>query len=473
MNAPALILMAALAQTPAQAPAPTLTQVLTLEQVLQEAQANNPDLQVARARLEQAQLLSRKAWANYLPQISAGGSYTRNNAEAKLQMPTGYYIRQMPDDSTGGPPFDPTKLPSAENPPGAASPYIMFPSGYADMTIQGKNQVGAQIQLQQALIVPALWPAIQSTYLAEKVVDLNVENARRELLFAVAQLYYGAATLKETVAVQKRLLANNEAHERDAKVRFEAGTVPKIQLVRAQIDTARAEQDVRRAENSYASAKVALATLLSRDDANFEVQAPEPPAPPEGSPEDLVAKAASERLDVLAANKSIELAKKGKQGALAKYLPNLFLTGAYRWANVKGFTGESTSWNVGLALSWNLFDGGLREAELKEHDSKIVEAKAARRSAELKARDEVLRSIIDLESAQANRVKAEEQLKLAQENTQLVRVNFNAGVATQLDVSDASAMLAGAEMGVVAETLNAELAALRLAKAAGAFDPAK
>ena len=156
---------------------------------------------------------------------------------------------------------------------------------------------------------------------------------------------------------------------------------------------ARAEQDVRRAENSYASAKVALATLLSRDDANFEVQAPEPPAPPEGSPEDLVAKAASERLDVLAANKSIELAKKGKQGALAKYLPNLFLTGAYRWANVKGFTGESTSWNVGLALSWNLFDGGLREAELKEHDSKIVEAKAARRSAELKARDDLLKRI--------------------------------------------------------------------------------
>jgi len=73
----------------------------------------------------------------------------------------------------------------------------MVPSSLIEATIQPLNQLGAQAQLSQAIIAPALWPAIRAAYLGEEVAKLNVENARREVLFGAAQLYYGAAALKK------------------------------------------------------------------------------------------------------------------------------------------------------------------------------------------------------------------------------------------------------------------------------------
>jgi outer membrane protein TolC len=153
------------------------------------------------------------------------------------------------------------------------------------------------------------------------------------------------------------------------------------------------------------------------------------------------------------------------------YAPNLGLSGVYRWANVGGFTGQNTSWAITLGLQWVLWDGGLREANLRESNAKVAEAKASATLAENKARDEVRRGLLDLASARANRTKAEEQLRLARESQRLVDVNFKAGVSTYLEVTDANTSLAAAETGFVGETLNASLAALRVLKAAGMFNP--
>jgi outer membrane protein TolC len=141
----------------------------------------------------------------------------------------------------------------------------------------------------------------------------------------------------------------------------------------------------------------------------------------------------------------------------------------YRWANVAGFTGSNTNWAVTLGLQWTLWDGGLREAELRESSAKVAEAKANAGISENRARDEVRRGLLDLASARANRIKAEQQLQLARESQRLVDVSFKAGTATYLEVTDANTSLATAETGFVGETLNASLAALRVLKAAGKF----
>src|SRR5690606_24229408 len=125
-----------------------------------------------------------------------------------------------------------------------------------------------------------LWPAISNAALAVEVTELNLENARREILFATAQLYYGAVSLREAVAVQTRLLEVSSAHVKDAQARVEHGTAPKIVLLRARIEEARAKQDVKRSELGYASARSALATLLNRTP-DFEVTRPSAPVTPE------------------------------------------------------------------------------------------------------------------------------------------------------------------------------------------------
>lgn len=438
--------------------------VLTLEQALARADERNADLGVARARLAQAQELSSKAWSGYLPQLSAGGSYNYSSAEAKIGMPTGYYIRDV--GLPQGPVFDPTREVGLDNPPGMQTSYVMVPSGFMEAVIQKEHQFSGQFQLSQALVVPALWWGIANAYRAEELASLGVDTARQELLFATVQLYYGALGLKEATAAQERLLEANVQHERDAKVRFEAGAAPKIAWLRTQIDRARSEQDVKRTRNAYAVAKSALWALLDlRED--FEVERIAPPVLPEGTGLSSL----DERLDLKSAQKSLELAEGARATAWAKYAPNLAMFGRYQATNARGFTGEYDNYVAGLSLNWTLFDGGLREAELREAGHKVVEAKEALRSVRLKAEDEVRKAQLELDSALANRVKAEEQLRLARENSALVGANFEAGAATYLEVTDASSALLGAEIAAISESLGTELAVLKLLKAGGRFNP--
>ncbi|MFL5271200.1 MAG: TolC family protein, partial [Anaeromyxobacteraceae bacterium] len=337
-----------------------------------------------------------------------------------------------------------------------------------DVLIQKQNQLAAQIQATQPIFAPQAIYGIAAARAGERLATDNVEQARQDILFGVTQAYYSAAGLKQVVAVNERQLAIARDHERDAKVRFDAGAAPKVTLLRAEIDRARAEQDLKRAQNSYLGAKVAISTLLDRREADFEVEVPPPPQVP-GDQAVLEEGAARDRFDVLATGEQVTVAQKNRDATVATYLPTLGAFGRYQYSNAAGFTGETTTWAIGLALNWNLFDGGLREATLRENEARVAEANAVRGATLARARDEVLRTRLDLDSALANRLKAKEQVDLARENQRLVDVNYKAGAATYIEVSDANTALLNAELSQVSEELNADLAAVRLLKAAGAF----
>lgn len=464
-------MLAAFTLSQAEPPRPPAVQaalpVLTLPEALAQARSGSLELEVARARLGQARTLARKAWAAYLPQIAAGASATRNSDQAILDLPTGFVIRDMGQPTSR--PFDTTRPPSIQNPPGSPTTTLIFPAGVETFELQKKEQLGAQVELRQAILAPAVWPAIGNAHRAERVAEQKVEEARRELLFGVAQAYYGAAGLAEVARVQEQLLETYRNHEKEAAERVAQGLAPRLALLRASTDRARAEQDLLRARNAYGSARLALATILDRP-ADFDVvQPPEPGAP--GEPEALRSSALSRRPDVEAARAGLALARGQHDAVYYKYAPNLGLNAFYRWANITGFTGHREAWAVGLGLSWTLWDGGSREAELRETSEKVAEAIAAERLAENKAREELERALLDLSSARAGRAKAQEQVRLAREAVDQAQKSSGAGMATYVEVSDATAALLGAELSMVNETLGSQLAALRVAKAAGLFDP--
>jgi outer membrane protein TolC len=429
---------------PSEAAAPALAQ-LTIDDALARAAEANYDLAVARARLQQARQGVWKAWSGYLPQVSAGASYTRNNAAADIKIPIGYHV-------------DPVTFETDR------------PTQVIEAAIQKLNQLGAQIQATQALFVPMLWGMINAATHGANAAELSVEAARREILFGVSQLFYGTASLRKVQDVQQRLFETAKKHERDAEVRYKTGTIPKVGLLRAQIERARAEQDLLRAKNGYESMRLALATALDRP-ADFEVVEPPEPVLP-ADPASLEAQALRDRPDVKAAREAEAAARGARVGTAGKYLPSVGAFGRWQISNVGGFTGDNTAWAVGVAANWNLLDGGLREAELREANAKVAEAEAARKGAEAKALLDVRQATLDLQSAQANARKAQEQRDLARENQRLIDVSYAAGAATALEQADAQTALSSAEVGAESEALNAKLAALRLLKSAGAFDPA-
>jgi len=452
---------AAASATPATSlPVPTST--LLLGDALARASSANLDLKAAQARLAQARAGVGKAWSFYLPQVTAGATWTHNSDAAAITLPTGYYIRDL--GAPQGPPAGGTVE-------GAPSNFKLVPSGSITADIQKQDQLGGQLQVNQALFAPGAWFAIQSARKAEGVAEKSVEAARRDVLLGVAETYYGVTSLKKLLDITQRLLEIAQRQEKDAEVRYKAGTIAKVGYLRAEIDRARAEQDLRRARNAYDSARILLAMLLDRP-ADFDVVEPPPPA----LPTDLASLekvALEQRPDVQAARLNEDLAGSLRRITVSRYLPALGAFGRYQISNVGGFTGKSDSWAVGLGLNWTLFDGGLREAELREGSARIAEAEAARRSAEAKAVASVKSAILDYESAQANALKAQEQADLAAENQRLVDVSFKAGAATAVEQADATAALRNASIAATSDALAAQLAALRVLKSAGLFEAGK
>ncbi len=331
-----LALALALAQAPGSAPAPSAPSappaaraaatppaessqppapagpVLTLDEALAIAETQNLDLKAAQARLRQADELSWKAWSGYLPQLTATGAYTHNQVEAVI-----------PAGSLG--------------------------TGSPEVTVQAQDQLAGQLEATQAILAPQLLFAIPNASRGERIAGLDLEGARREVLFGVAQAYYGAASLQRAREVSERLLEIAARQEKDARVRYQAGTIAKVGLLRAEIDRARAEQDLKRSQNAFASARIALATLLDRPPAFEVVDPPEPVLAAEAAA--MEEAALRDRTDVQAARLNVDLQRGGRNQALSRYLPNLGAFGRYQLANEAGFTGQKDSWAVGLVAA--------------------------------------------------------------------------------------------------------------------------
>ena len=466
----AALTLAAAPEPQAAAAPPPAGPPLTIEEALQRAAAANTDLQAAQARLAQARAGVWKAWSYHLPQVTAGATWTHYDAETTLSLPAATYLR----DRTGAPGTEGNPTEPADdflgNPlPGAAPATSFLVTRSLDVTLQKLDTIGGQVQVNQALIAPQAWAAIQAAYRGADVAAKTVEAARREVLFGVAQLYYGVTALKKLVKVSEELQGIAARQEKDAKVRLDAGTIAKVGYLRAQIDLVRAEQDLLRARNAYAAAKLSLAAALDREPDFEVVEPPEPPLP--GDTAALEKTALEARPDLLAARRNEDLAVSLRRVAAARYLPSVGAFFRWQTANVTGFTGQNDSWSAGVGVTWTILDGGLREAELREGSARIAEAEANRRGLENRVAAEVRQVLLDLESARANAVKAREQARLAEENQRLVDVSFRAGAATAVEQADATAALRTAAIAATTEALQAQLAVIKLLKVAGVFEP--
>jgi outer membrane protein TolC len=449
------------APAPSQPAAPSPSprkKVLTLREAIDSARTQNLDIQQLDAKVQAARQLAWKAWSSYLPQVNASAQVVRNQFEVSFALPTGYWVRDMgtPQGPAGG-----------GSVPGNPSNYITTPSGVTDSTIQPLVQTQGQVKLNQAVIAPQAIMLIQNAYKAERTIDYNVQQARRDVLFAVAQLYYGVASLQELSAVQERQVVLTKERERDARVRFEAGTGTKVGLLRAEIDRAQAEEDLKRAQIDFQRARLALATALDRPD-DFDIVIPTSPPAPKGA--NLEQQALDLRPDVKAAAENLDLAYGERMRIYMQYLPSIGVFGAYNYATAGTFNPNAFSWQVGIGLTWNILDGGLREASIREQTARIAEADAFKRQVDLNAVTRVKQAELDLQGAVANRAKARERTGLAQENARLVDVAYKAGAATYLESTDSVQTLRQAEVGLVAESLNVDLATLKLLNAVGAFE---
>jgi outer membrane protein len=242
--------------------------------------------------------------------------------------------------------------------------------------------------------------------------------------------------------------------------------------------------DVTRAKSQLANTRAALiASRNSRDHAHLDLlralalpvgtevvltdslsaTTDRAPLPDEAT---LVAQAMRDRPDLRAEEERIRAARQGLSAIKAERLPSL---GLIADDGVIGKNGAKmlNTYTWGLQVTLPIFDGFKREARVQEQQSVVKEAEIRRRDLEQQAQADVRGALIDLSGAREQLAAATERLGLAEQEVAQARDRFNAGVAGNADVVNASLALTSSRTLVNdAETLY-QLARVSLARATG------
>jgi len=156
------------------------------------------------------------------------------------------------------------------------------------------------------------------------------------------------------------------------------------------------------------------------------------------------------------------------------FFPNLFGSGTYGIAgvtavdrNTSGFIDSGNQWNVGLTLSWSIFDGGGKIARYKEAKANLEAAKARVRDTELQVWQNVEQSYLNLGEAEERIGAAQKAVESAEENYQLARGRFDAGVANIIELTDAQLALTQAQSDQAQALSDYRIAIARLERALG------
>ena len=304
------------------------------------------------------------------------------------------------------------------------------------------------------------WAAKDAAKASADVVKESLETQKLDISQLVKTQYYTLLLSKRLVEVNMAALDRAEVNLRSAQGFFQVGTQPKSFVTRAEVDVANARVDVIRAHNAVNLARVALNTAMGialnapttlKDTLAYQ-QFPM-------RREDLVAEALQNRPEFRQIKAQAEAADATVRQTFRDFFPNLVGSGTYGLATVtgapalasggsrttNGFADFGNEWRVGLSLNWSILDGGGKIARYKEAKANLEAASARVRDTELQVWQSVEQSYLNLAAAAERIGAAQKAVESAQENYQLARGRFDAGVANIIELTDAQLALTQAQ----------------------------
>lgn len=406
--------------------------VLSLDDALATARAQNRELIAARAHLDQTATSIEQARAPLLPTAVAQGKYTHNNTQVEI---------------------DKAALVGMPAPP---------------IVIQKSEQLDLTLSASVPLVVPSAYYQLSAAKQAQAANEASYLATEARVLFSVAQAYFAAVGTDELVKARQAAVQVASETFDVAKARVAAQVANRVDATRAETALVRAEQALADAENLRATTYRSLATLLStRLPLTLAARDSLPSEP--AALGTLVSQAQKQRPEIAAERGSHDADQAAARAAAWRWAPTLSGFGNARGYNYAGFSGDKYAWAVGVQLDWVLFDGGLRDADRHKNEAAARESEARLDLLVDTVSDEVANARGTLETKRKAVVAAERAAGLARDTLGLVRAQYEAGTALQLDVLAAQDSLVSAEVGLAQARFDVALADLALRRATGTF----
>jgi|GEM_PF-749577 len=413
------------------------TQPLALEEALELAYRNNPDLRVALLELEQRQAALREAQAAYYPTVSLNGQVRGQNT-------TSSDGSGLVPNEAGGFTFDTSTSEElgVSYSTDLGVTYNVYSSGRRSATV-----AAAEERVELAL--------------------LEVERRREELRLATANEYYDLQAAIESIRISQAFLEEAERNLQDTSLREEVGVGTRFDVLRAEVQVANARQDVVNAQRARQVAQRALAARLNVPPALTITTVPVDIAGTWPlSLEESIVQAFQNRAELEQQLTQREVNEALQRAELAALGPQVDLFANYSLSDI--LTQDDSfndNYSFGARVSWTLFEGGAAQARARQRELDVEIAERNFEEARNTIRLGVESAYFNLQSNQTNIDTARLAVTQAQEALDLAILRFDAGVGTQLDILNAQSELTDAEVNLVQAIIgyNRSLAELKRA----------
>ncbi len=313
------------------------------------------------------------------------------------------------------------------------------------------------------------WSALrQAKYLLE-AGEKGLSITRENVLMEVSSAYYGVLKVMREIEIKEADLKRAEERSRAASARFKVGEVTKAAVLRTDAEVAGIQAALTGVKRDLLVSQDRLSRLVGITLGFKLVEPPQKTAPSEGI-EYLLKTALDNRDDYLKSKDEEEIAKEGIKYARGGFMPTLRLDGVYSWKDqdpisAAFFIRESIFASV--TLSFPLYEGGLRVAEVKESESKLRAEELKRINLKKEIELEVREAYYNLEAISSATEFYRKQVSFAEENYNMVFKQFTYGLATNVDVIDANSTLVAAQESLANSTIDLQVAILELKRRMG------
>ena len=370
----------------------------TIEEAVAIAQAQNPEIAIARKKVQAARGGFTEARSGYLPSLTSSGLYD------KRQQQTDTRLRD--------------------------------------------EDYNATLRLEQNLYTGGAVPSQVA------IARLNIEKQNYEL-----QEIASRVAMEVRIAFNELLLNRAKVRVRQDSVRvldeelksqqqgFNAGIVGKLNVQRAEVALANERPELFNAQTQLRNSYLRLGDLFGADagpgarTASFEVSGELQYQPNHADLNDCLARADANRAVIKARQKDIQIEDRQYVLDRSASRPHVRAFSGYEvYSERDPDVGQEFNhgYLVGINATWNIFDGFATRGRMQATRARrgaAVEALAAARRA---VASEVRSAFFDLE--QADRVLQSEtkNVQTADEALEIAKGNFAAGLGTQLDILQAA-----------------------------------
>ena len=326
-------------------------------------------------------------------------------------------------------------------------------------TEQAFSQWNIQLQGTQLLFdgwkTPSLTAAAK---LSEQIAYFQLRQTIDATIATVIQQFYQVVLDRALVIANEQQVALYQTQVTDQQSRYDAGTVPRFNVLQAQVQLANAEPPLIQAKNNL---RIALFTLVTTIGLNYpNIQNIEIPFDVVGNldytPRKIDSNASihtalvrnpqlkAQRMNILVAARQIT-------AAIAGWLPTINANGGRQYEGYQGRNIEDTlqGWFVGASGNWAIFDGLATYGNVKSAKATMMNYKVAYDNGVRQVILQVQQAISNLKQASETIDSQKATVEQAVEALRLSRERLDAGAGVQLDVINAQVQLLQAQTSVL------------------------